>query len=63
MSGYSSAGTDPRLQKAFAYQEDDFPNSKTAEQEIVGFHHTFLLNERRVLIGLTEGIRKILSRR
>ena len=61
MPGYSSAGTDPRLQKAFADLGDDFPNSRRAEQEIVGIHHRFLLNERRVLERLAERIRENLA--
>jgi dTDP-4-amino-4,6-dideoxygalactose transaminase len=56
MPGYSSAATDPRLQKAFAYQGEDFPNSRRAEQEIVGIHHTFLLNEPLVLLQLAKRI-------
>ena len=62
MPGYSSARTDPRLQKAFADQGDDFPNSKAAEEEIVGIHHIFLLNERQVLIGLAKIIRENLTK-
>jgi dTDP-4-amino-4,6-dideoxygalactose transaminase len=61
MPGYSSARTDPRLQKAFADQGDDFPNSGRAEQEIVGIHHTFLLDGRRVLERLAETIRENLA--
>jgi len=56
MPGYSSARTDPRLQKAFADQGDDFPGSRRAEQEIVGIHHTFLLRGRQVLSTLAEKI-------
>ena len=57
LPGYSSAGSDPRLQKAFADQGDDFPHSRRAEREIVGIHHTFLLNERQVLRALAEKTR------
>jgi 3-amino-5-hydroxybenzoate synthase len=58
MPGYSSAGTDPGLQRVFADQGDDFPNSEAAEQEIVGIHHTFLLSESQVLGRLAETIRE-----
>jgi dTDP-4-amino-4,6-dideoxygalactose transaminase len=56
MPGYSGAGTDPRLQETFADRGDDFPNSRRAEQEIVGIHHTFLLNTPQVLSSLAEKI-------
>ena len=56
MPGYSSAGTDPRLQAVFADRQGDSPNSRTAEQEIIGIHHTFLLHSREVLSDLAEKI-------
>jgi dTDP-4-amino-4,6-dideoxygalactose transaminase len=62
LPAYSSAKTDPRLQKAFADQKDDFPKSKTAEEEIVGIHHTFLLNENQALIDLAKTIKEYLAR-
>jgi len=62
LPGYSSAKTDPRLQKMFANQKDDFPNANTAEEGIIGIHHTFLLNKRQVLISLPEKIKENLAK-
>ncbi|KPL01081.1 MAG: hypothetical protein AMJ91_01655 [candidate division Zixibacteria bacterium SM23_73_3] len=61
LPGYSSAKTDPRLQKIFADQEHDFPNSRMAEDQIVGIHHTFLLNDRQRLNTLADIIKESLA--
>jgi dTDP-4-amino-4,6-dideoxygalactose transaminase len=61
LPAYSSAGNDPRLQQAFAGRKEDFPNSRAAEEEIVGIHHTFLLSERQVLTRLARTIRETLA--
>ncbi|UCB51645.1 MAG: DegT/DnrJ/EryC1/StrS family aminotransferase [Candidatus Zixiibacteriota bacterium] len=62
LPAYSSAKSDPRLQRAFADQGDDFPNSKAAEQEIVGIDHTFLLSKRQVLSRLAKTIEENLAK-
>jgi dTDP-4-amino-4,6-dideoxygalactose transaminase len=62
MAGYSSAPADPRLQKMFSNREGDFPNSKAAQERIIGIHHTFLLNQHRIVAGLAEAIRENLAR-
>jgi dTDP-4-amino-4,6-dideoxygalactose transaminase len=61
LPAYSSAPTDPRLQRAFAKQEDDFPNSRVGQEEIIGIHHAFLLNQRKHLTGLVELVRDSLT--
>ena len=61
MPGYSSADADPRLQNAFADRQQDLPNSRLAGEQIICIHHTFLLNERRVLVRLAERIRENLA--
>ncbi len=58
---YSSAPTDPRLQGIFAHQKDDFPHSRMAQQEIIGVHHTFLLNQPQHLRTLVEVIKDSLN--
>jgi dTDP-4-amino-4,6-dideoxygalactose transaminase len=57
LPAYSSAPTDPRLQKIFDHQKDDFPISRMAQQEIIGIHHTFLLNDPKVLVKLAQEIK------
>jgi dTDP-4-amino-4,6-dideoxygalactose transaminase len=52
LPGYSSAKADPRLQKIFADLKYDLPNSKAAQEQIIGIHHTFLLSQRKDLIRL-----------
>jgi dTDP-4-amino-4,6-dideoxygalactose transaminase len=62
IAGYSSAPADPRLQDAFARQKDRFPNSTTAQEQIIGIHHTFLLNKQTNLLVLVELIKKLHNR-
>jgi dTDP-4-amino-4,6-dideoxygalactose transaminase len=54
IAGYSSAPADPRLQDAFAHQKDRFPSSITAQEQIIGIHHTYLLNEKANLLILVD---------
>jgi dTDP-4-amino-4,6-dideoxygalactose transaminase len=61
LPAYSSAPADPRLHKTFARQRDDFPNSRVGQQEIIGIHHTFLLNPRIHLTSLIELVRDSLT--
>jgi dTDP-4-amino-4,6-dideoxygalactose transaminase len=62
IAGYSSAPTDPRLQKAFHQLGEEFPNSKAAQEQIVGIHHTFLLKPQATLADLAELMRENLAR-
>jgi dTDP-4-amino-4,6-dideoxygalactose transaminase len=62
VAGYSSAPADPRLQRAFSNGEGDFPNSRTAQEQIIGIHHTFLLKERPIVLGLAQAVRDSLAR-
>jgi dTDP-4-amino-4,6-dideoxygalactose transaminase len=62
IAGYSSAPADPRLQEAFALQKDQFPSSITAQQQLIGVHHTFLLNEQTNLLILVDLIRNLHDR-
>lgn len=62
VAGYSSAPADPRLQKAFVNQGEHFPNSKAAQQQIVGIHHPFLLKGHPIVLGLAEAVRENLAR-
>jgi dTDP-4-amino-4,6-dideoxygalactose transaminase len=61
LPAHSSAPADPRLHKIFAHQEDDFPHSRTAQEEVIGIHHTFLLNESKHLTTLVELIKDSLT--
>ncbi|NIM97068.1 MAG: aminotransferase class I/II-fold pyridoxal phosphate-dependent enzyme [candidate division Zixibacteria bacterium] len=58
---YSSAPADQRLQGVFAHQKDDFPHSRMAQEEIVGIHHTFLLNQPQHLQNLVDLINDSLN--
>lgn len=62
IAGYSSAPADPRLQDAFVHQKDRFPNSITAQEQIIGIHHTFLLNEKTNFLILVDLIRSLHDR-
>jgi dTDP-4-amino-4,6-dideoxygalactose transaminase len=61
MGGYTTVITEPRLQRMFAGSQDDFPNSKLGEEEIVSIHHSFLLEEHHVLTSLVQKIKSCLS--
>ncbi len=54
LPGYASAKTDPRLHKIFANLKYDLPNSKAAQEQIIGIHHTFLLKVVGDLINLVK---------
>lgn len=57
--GHSAIRNDERLQGYFNKVES-FPNAQKAENEIVSLHHTFLLNEFKIVDELIEDINKLI---
>jgi dTDP-4-amino-4,6-dideoxygalactose transaminase len=62
IAGYSSAAADPRLQDAFVHQKDQFPNSIKAQEQLIGVHHTYLLNQQANLLILVDLIKNLHGR-